>query len=137
MATQERLQQQVVETVTRFQNDQMSVTPELVSVDFHPRCVVVTLQGATCPAEKNYARDRQGRELLGRFYNELFNATKPILEASITEILGRTVQQSSLSIDPESGNGVILFTFICGSPQEESSGVGRQEKGGARCRKAT
>jgi len=111
VATQERLKQQVVETVTRFQKDQMSVSPELVSVDFHPRCVVVTLQGATCPAEQNYARDRQGRELLGRFYDELFNATKSTLEVAITEILGQAVQQSSLSIDPESGNGVILFTF--------------------------
>ena len=111
MDTQERLKQQVVDAVGTFQRDQMSVSPESVSVDFHAHCVVVTLQGASCPAERDYARERRGRELLGRFYEELFNATKLALEMAITEILGRPVRRSRLSVDPESGDGVIMFSL--------------------------
>ena len=111
MDTQERLKERVVEAVSAFQRDQMSVSPESVSVDFHSHCVVVTLQGASCPAERDYARERRGREMLGRFYEELFNATKPALELAIAEILGRPVQRSRFTVDSESGDGIILFTL--------------------------
>lgn len=111
MDTQESLKQRVVEAVVKFEKDQMSVTPESVSVDFHPNAVVVTLQGATCPAEKQYARNKQARALLEGFYSQVFDATKPILEASIEDILGHRVERSRLSVDPESGDGVILIMF--------------------------
>lgn len=41
------LRQRVVDAVTRFQKDQMSVSAESVSVDLHPNSLVVTLQGIT------------------------------------------------------------------------------------------
>ena len=111
MDTQERLKERVVEAVSAFQRDQMSVSPDSVSVDFHSNCVVVTLQGASCPAVRDYARDPRGCELLGRFYEEVFNATKPTLEMTITEILERPIRRSKLTVDAESGDGVILFAL--------------------------
>jgi len=111
MDKQERLKQQVMDAVGTFQRNQMLVSPESVSVDFHSHSVVVTLQGASCPAERDYARERRGREMLGRFYEELFNATKLTLEMAITEILGRPIRRSKLTVDAESGDGVILFAL--------------------------
>ena len=111
MEDEQVMRQRVVDAVTRFQKDQMSVSAESVSVDFHPSSLVVTLQGITCPAEQNYARDKEARDLLERFHKELFEATKPVLEGAIGEILERSVQRSKLSVDPGSGDGVIVFTF--------------------------
>ncbi len=111
MGKEDRLKQEVVKVVTRFESDQMSVRPESVSVTLQPRALLVTLRGTTCPAEKNYARGRQGRELLEKLYGEVFDTAKPILEAAIEGVLGQKVDRSRLSVDTESGDGVILFTL--------------------------
>ncbi len=111
MDKEDRLKQEIVKVVTRFESDQMSVRPESVSVTLQARALLVTLRGATCPAEQNYARGRQGRELLERLYGEVFDTAKPILEAAIEGILEQKVERSRLSVDTESGDGVILFTL--------------------------
>lgn len=108
---QDRLKQQIVQAVSSFQRTQLAVTCDSIAVDFHNDNLVVTLRGATCPAERDFARDKKARELLERFYGELFDVIKPILEAKIQEILGRQIRRSRLNIDPESGAGVILLTF--------------------------
>ena len=66
MDKEDRLKQEIVKVVTRFESDQMSVRPESVSVTLQPRALLVTLRGTTCPAEKSYAGGRQGRVLLER-----------------------------------------------------------------------
>ena len=89
----------------------MAVTCESITVDLHADTVVITLRGVTSPAEKDLARDREARELLERFYGELFDVIKPILEAKIRETLGRHVRRSKLNMDSASGAGVILLTM--------------------------
>ena len=111
MNGQNRLEQQIIEAVSSFQKDQMAVTCESITVNFHTDTIVVTLDGASCPAEKDYAQDRESRELLERFYGELFDVIKPTLEARVQEILGRQIRQSRLNIYPQSGAGVIVLTL--------------------------
>ncbi len=111
MNQHDRLKQQIVEAVSSFQETQLAVICKSVVVDLHADTLVVTLCGATSPAERDFARDRKARELLDKFYSELFDVIKPILEAKIQEILGRQVRRSWLNIDPVSGAGVILLTF--------------------------
>jgi uncharacterized protein YbcI len=111
MNKQDELKQQILEAVSNFQRTQLAVTCKSLTVDLHPDTLVVTLCGATTPAERDFARDRRARELLEKLYDELFDVIKPILEAKIQEILGRQVRRSRMNIDPESGAGVILITF--------------------------
>jgi len=118
MAAHEELKRRIAEAIARFESDQMSVRPESISVDIHPRSLVVSFQGATCPAERHYATDRRAGELLRRFYDEVFGAAKPILESAIQGILGVKIERSKLIVIPETGDGVILFTFL----QEPSRG---------------
>jgi len=73
--------------------------------------VVITLSGVTCPAEREYARDAQSRDLLDRVYGETYRVTKPVLESAIQHLLGRCVERSRLDVDPESGDGTILVSL--------------------------
>jgi len=111
MNGQSQLKRQIVEAVSSFQRDQMAVICESITVNFHTDTIVVTLDGVTCPAEKDYAQNREARELLERFYGELFDVIKPILETRVQEILGRQIRQSRLNIYPESGAGVIVLAL--------------------------
>ena len=111
MNQHDRLKQQIVEAVSSFQETQLAVSCNSIVVDLHADTLVVTLCGATSPAERDFARDRKARDLLEKFYGDLFDVIKPILEAKMQDILGRQVRRSKLNVDPESGTGVILLTF--------------------------
>ncbi len=47
----EWLKQHIVEIITSFEREQMSVVPESVSLDLHAQSLVVTFRGAACPAD--------------------------------------------------------------------------------------
>jgi len=111
MNEQNRLKQQVAEAVMSVQKDQLAVTCESITVDFHSNDLVVTLSGATCPAERHCAQDKDAQDLLARLYRELFDVVRPVLEGRIRDILGREVLRSALNIDTKSGSGAIVFTL--------------------------
>jgi uncharacterized protein YbcI len=123
MDTKYDFKQQVREAVSSFQSTQLAATCESIDVDCHADTLVVTLRGATSPVERDLARDKSARKLLETFYSELFDAIKPDLEAKVQEIIGWQVQRSRLNIDPESGAGVILFTFEGKACPEDQPGA--------------
>jgi uncharacterized protein YbcI len=115
-------QQQVEEMVRRFLGTYMSAQPQSILVDLHDSHVLVTLRQVICPAEREYARERTSRERLERLSCEAFDGVKAELEKAVTKILGRTVLQSRISLDPPTGDAILLLVM------EESMkprGVGR------------
>ncbi len=119
MTGDEALNSRLGEAIARFAREQMAVGAMVTSVDVHPESVVVTLRGATCPAERNYAQDKQASERLQVLYDKLFDAARPQIEFAVADILGQPVRRSKMSIDPESGDCVILFT-LCALPAAEA-----------------
>jgi uncharacterized protein YbcI len=101
----------------------LAVTCESIAVDCHADTLVITLRGATSPAEKHIARDRSARELLEKFYDKLFDVIKPVLDSKIQEIPGRRVRRSRMNVDPESGAGVILLTLAGEACPEDQPGA--------------
>jgi uncharacterized protein YbcI len=89
----------------------MSVTPGEIAVDLHAGSVVVTIQGASCQAEKDLAHDEQARELLERLHRRVFEVSRPALETAIERIVGKPVERSRLSVDPETGERVLFCTL--------------------------
>ena len=107
----DKLVRRIVETISAFERRQMSVSPQSVAVTLGPGSVVVTLQGVTSPAERDFARDREGRRLLERFYEEVFEASRPVFETAVADALERAVERSKLTVDAESGSAVILISL--------------------------
>jgi len=87
----------------------LSARPESVLVDLHDSHVLVTLQQVVCPAEREYARERRSRERLERLFSETFDTVKAELETAVARIVGGTVRQSRLSVDPLTGDAVVVF----------------------------
>lgn len=50
------------------------------------------------------------RDIMSR-YHAVFNVTKPAIEAEIGMIVGEDINKTTLIMDPETGKGVLLFTF--------------------------
>ena len=105
------LKKQIVDIVMKFEEDQMWITPALISVALEPRLIIVTLQGITSRAEKHYAESDNGRSLLMQLYDRLFESVKQLLERAIAQTMGTDVERASLSVDPNTGRGVMMFSL--------------------------
>ena len=114
MDGQATLQGRIAEVVATFGKDQLGAALELVSVSLQPDILLITLRSVTCPAEKNLAQEERGRALLGNLYSRAFDSVKHVLEAHIEEILNRSVAGSSITVEPESGNGIMSFRLVGG-----------------------
>ena len=111
MSAKDNLKEQVEKVVTKFTDEHMQVSPRSVVVDIHTDCVLATLQDMIPPAEKNCADGAQSRELLEKCYSNVFDNTKKGLERELGNILGQSVGNSMLTVDLQSGNGVMIFNF--------------------------
>ena len=121
MNEENRVKKQIAEAVSEFHRDLMSVTLGEIAVDLHAGSVVVTVQGASCQAEKDLAHDEQARELLEQLHRRLFEVSRPALERAIERIVARSVERSRLSVDPETGDRVLFCTLSCRPVHEGES----------------
>ena len=113
MNEETELKRQIRDIVTKFEADQMRITPELISVAIEPTLLIVTLMGITSQAERQFAQRDDGKALLERLYEELFDSVKQLLERAISKILEQQVLLSSMSVHPDTGHGVMMFTLGC------------------------
>ncbi len=114
------LKKQVEEAVATFAYDYMGVTPKSVVADIHPCSVLATLHGIIPPVEKDFANgDLEGRDLLEKCYNNVFDVAKKAFEAALENILGQLVQSSMLTVNPESGDGVMIISLADRPPAQE------------------
>ena len=109
MRVQGSLEPQIKKAAIDFTTNHMSLTPEAVFVHIDEQNIVITLHGITCPAEKEYAREKQSRAILKGLYDEVFEVNHYILESIIENIIGQRIEHSRLTVDPDTGNGVIML----------------------------
>jgi len=119
MEDNNKLKQQIEEAIARFARECMGITPRSVVADIHSCSLLATLQGIIPPAERDYAKGRESRELIEKCYHDVFDVSKKTFEKSLEDILGKVVQSSMLRVNPESGDGVMLFNLEEVSPVQE------------------
>ncbi|MBT7067022.1 MAG: DUF2294 family protein [Verrucomicrobia bacterium] len=116
MDNEAKLKQTIVQIVTHFEQDQMWITPNLISVTLEPGLLVVTLRGVTSQAERHLAEQEDGRVLLQNLFRRLFDSVKQDLEKGIENSLKQVVRQSRLNVDPRFGSGILLFDLGDSAP---------------------
>ena len=120
MGKENSIKQQVEEAIATFAYDYMGTTPKSVVADIHSDSVIANLQGIVPPVEKDFANDDpEGRDLLEKCYNNVYDVAKKAFEAALENMLGQVIQSSMLRIDPKSGNGVMIFNFAGRIPMQE------------------
>ena len=112
MRIQKSLESQITEAVISFTTNHMSLTPDSVFVHTDQQSIVITLHGITCPAEKEYAKEKKSRAILEGFYDEVFEANNCFLETVLANITGQRIEHSKLTIDAKSGSCVIVCTLL-------------------------
>jgi len=111
MSAKNNLKKRVEKAVTKFADEYMQVSPRSVVVDIHTDCFLATLQDIIPPAEKNCAYGAHSRELVEKCYSNVFDNTKKALQKELEYILGQLIGNSIMTVDLQSGNGVMIFNF--------------------------
>ena len=105
------LKQKVEKAVATYACDYLGIKPKSLVIDIHSCSVLATLQGIIPPVERDYAKGKQSRELIEKCYENVFDVSKKAFEVALENILGQVIQSSMLRVNPESGNGVIVFNL--------------------------
>ena len=97
--------------VAAYYRKQLGIRCESAWVDRHPSCILVTVTGASSPAERDSAREKDACARLERLYGDLFETSKQEIESAVAEVMGQPVVHSRLSVDMESGDHIIRFAI--------------------------
>ncbi|MFI5454809.1 MAG: DUF2294 domain-containing protein [Isosphaerales bacterium] len=119
MKTQGEIEAGICEGITRFEQEYMGRGPKDIRAHLMDDLLVVRLQGVLTAAEQHLARSlpaEKGRDLLKQVRIHLLETARPLLEAMVLEVTGKSVVSLHHDISTVTGEEVVLFT-LAESPQ--------------------
>ncbi|MDP6359717.1 MAG: DUF2294 domain-containing protein [Planctomycetota bacterium] len=109
----ENAETEICQAVNQFEKDYMGQDPEEIVSFIVKDLVVVRIRGAFAPAELNLVRREDSahwRDKLRNFSSELIEHGRMVIEASIRDIVGVSVESTFTDIS-ETGERIIVFTL--------------------------
>jgi uncharacterized protein YbcI len=114
LKTQGEVEAAICDMVNRFEQEYMGRGPKEIHTHIIGDLVVVRLKGVLTEAESHLVKVLQhdkGRDLLKQVRTHLVETARPMMEAMIQNVTGKTVVSLHHDISTKSGEEVILFTL--------------------------
>jgi uncharacterized protein YbcI len=108
------LEAEISDAIVRFELDYMGRGPEEARTYLLDDMVLVRLRGVLTPAERQLAgadSSPQGRDLIKQVRRELIEKARPLLEAIISDVTGRSVRSIHTDISTSTGERIIVFSL--------------------------
>ena len=102
--------QRVAEAVSVFQKQRTGYAPKAVTAVLSDDTLVVTLQDALSPAEKDLARTPEGAAQVQEFHRQLFQSSVELLREEIQRITGVAVGEAAAEVETTTGAVAHVFT---------------------------
>lgn len=112
--TRGQAEAEISEAVIKFEKEYMGRGPLETKTYILDDLVLVRLKGVLTQAEHQLAKaaeNPRGRELIKQVRIELLEKGRPLLEAVVESIVGRSVKSLHTDISTLTGERVILFTL--------------------------
>lgn len=113
--TKGQIEAEISDAIVRFELDYMGRGPEEARTYIIDDLVLVRLRGVLTPAERQLAGadgTAHGRTLVKEVRRELIEKARPLLEAIIHDITGRTVRSLHTDISTRVGERIIVFSLV-------------------------
>jgi uncharacterized protein YbcI len=107
--TKPTIAQEIAQAAIAFQQESTGIAPESVTVLLGEKTLVVTMQDALSPAEKQMASSPEGAARVNEFHQRLFQTSAPALHNELQRILGVEISESSIGMEPTAGRFVEVF----------------------------
>jgi uncharacterized protein YbcI len=115
--------QQVSQAVTAFQQEMTGHAPKAVTVILNQDTLVVMLQEALSPAEKDLAKTPTGAAMVREFYRHLFSNSSQTLWEDIKRITGMEVLEAVAEV--LSVTGAVVYAFAMDDRSRWGADVGQ------------
>ena len=102
--------QKIAEAVIAYQQQTTGHAPKAVTVVLSQDTLVITLDEAISPAEKDLARSPAGAAQVEEYHRQLFSNASRSLREEIERITGVAVREAVAEIEPTTGAVVQAFT---------------------------
>ena len=109
-----QIEAEISEGIIKFEREYMGRGPDETKTYILGDMILVRLKGVLTPAEKqlaNAADNAQGRSLIKQVRTELLEKARPLLDAIVQDITGRSVKSLHTDISSVTGERVIIFTL--------------------------
>jgi uncharacterized protein YbcI len=101
---------QIAQAARAFQQQRTGHVPKSVAVVLSNDMLVITLQDALSPAERDMAKTPAGATQVQEFHRQLFNNSADALRQEIKRITGVEVREAVAEVEPSTGTVVHAFT---------------------------
>jgi len=94
----------------KFEKEYLGRGPQDVKTTFLGDMILVRLRGILTPAEMKLAESREGRELVKETRRQLFESSRPLIEAMVKEIAGCNLISLHTDMSTKTGERVVVLT---------------------------
>lgn len=108
--TRGQLEAEFTKAVIKFEKEYLGRGPEEARTFFIQDMILVRLQGIMTPAEAKLAESREGQTLVKETRRQLFESSRPLIEAIVGEIVGCNVVSLHTDMSTKTGERVIVLT---------------------------
>jgi uncharacterized protein YbcI len=108
--TRGRLEADFTKAIIKFEKEYLGRGPEEARTFFIQDMILVRLQGILTPAEAKLAESREGQTLVKETRRQLFESSRPLLEAIVGEIINCNVVSLHTDMSTKTGERVVVLT---------------------------
>ncbi len=94
----------------QFEKEYLGRGPQDVKTIFLGDMIFVRLRGILTPAEMKLAESREGRELVKETRRQLFESSRPLIEAMIKTITGCNLISLHTDMSTKTGERIVVLT---------------------------
>ena len=108
--SQGQVEAEFTKAVIKFEKEYLGRGPLEVHTVFVQDMILVRLRGILSPAENKLAENREGQALIKETRRQLFESSRPLIEAFIREITGCNLISLHTDMSARTGERVVVLT---------------------------
>jgi uncharacterized protein YbcI len=108
--TRGQIEADFTKAIIKFEKEYLGRGPEEARTFFIQDMILVRLQGILTPAEAKLAESREGQTLVKETRRQLFESSRPLLEAIVGEIINCNVVSLHTDMSTKTGERVVVLT---------------------------
>ena len=108
--TRGQLEAEFTKAIIKFEKEYLGRGPLEARTFFIQDMILVRLRGILTPAEAKLAESREGQTLVKETRRQLFESSRPLLEAIVGEVVGCNVVSLHTDMSTKTGERVIILT---------------------------
>ena len=108
--TRGQYEAEFTKAIIKFEKEHLGRGPLEARTFFLNDMIVVRLRGILTPAEAKLAENREGQILVKETPRQLFEASRPLLEDIVREVVGRSVISLHTDMSTKTGERIVVLT---------------------------